>query len=92
MFRQLATDALGTLTNFKHCEPDAMRLLGCCTSCLLLYSGHVSMVMPVVVVVTPVHADAPTYILLSAIATGLVPREASLVILERFNLVSCSLF
>ena len=73
MFRQLATDARGTRYQPKTLQPDAMRLISCCTSCLFLYSFRTaSMVTPVLVVMS-IHVDAPNYILPSAIATGFEP-------------------
>ena len=67
-----------SVTNFKHCGSDAMRLIGCCICCLYLFSGYKQLKWyPPLLVVTSVHADAPIHILLSAIATLFMPSSSS---------------
>ena len=69
VFRQLATDARAPVTNVKLCWSD-----------WLLHKRLTSMLwtvamVPPVLVITSVHADAPTHILPSAIATIAIPLD-----------------
>ena len=91
MFRQLATDARGTRYQPKTLQPDATRFAfdWLLNKLLNFVSRTVSTITPVLVL-TFVNADAPTYILLSAIATGFVHWSPSLAIMERLNLASCN--
>ena len=83
VFRQLATDALVPVTNFKHRGPDYL------LHKLLTSMFWTAAMVPPVLVIMPVHANAPTHILSSTIATIAMPWRQSRL---DFNLASCSFF
>ena len=72
VLRQLETDAHALVTNSTNFGSDAMRSIGCCIDCLLPFFRTIAVVSPVLVV-TLIRTEAPTHILLPAIATTFMP-------------------
>ena len=75
VFRQLATDARAPVTTSNHCGSDWLL-----HKLLTSMFWTVAMVPPVLVI-TSVHAGASTHILPSAIATTLMPKNQSRLVL-----------